>query len=99
MRLYNCKRNAQARSIEFNLSKGDIEWVLVCPLLDIILEYDQRFCTKDNSPSVDRIDSTKGYTKDNVWVISSKANRMKNDASNQELLTFSKNILRRFNES
>jgi len=30
-----------------------------------------------NSPSVDRLDASKGYTKDNVWFISHKANRDK----------------------
>jgi hypothetical protein len=30
-----------------------------------------------NSPSVDRLDSAKGYTQDKVWWISHKANRDK----------------------
>ncbi len=37
------------------------------------------------SPSLDRIDSTKGYTKGNIWVISNRANTLKNDATLSEL--------------
>ena len=47
---------------------------------------------KDNSPSLDRIDSSKGYTPDNVWVISRRANIIKHDATLEELLLISKNL-------
>jgi len=40
---------------------------------------------KDNSPSLDRLDNTKGYIKGNIVVISNKANRLKGDATLQEL--------------
>jgi hypothetical protein len=36
---------------------------------------------KDNSASVDRFDTAKGYIKGNVWIISYKANRMKSNAT------------------
>lgn len=48
----------------------------------------------DNLMSVDRINSKLGYIKGNVQVISNKANRMKNDASIEELLIFSKNAIK-----
>ena len=38
-----------------------------------------------NSPSVDRIDPKKGYTPDNIRVISWRANSLKSDASLKEL--------------
>ena len=42
----------------------------------------------DNSFSFDRIDSSKGYTLDNLEVISVKANRAKNNLTEEELKKF-----------
>ena len=36
-------------------------------------------------PTLDRIDSNKGYIKENIQVISFKANRLKNNATIDEL--------------
>ena len=41
--------------------------------------------------SLDRIDSSKGYVKDNIWVISHKANSIKNNATLTELKLIIKN--------
>lgn len=46
-----------------------------------------------SSPSLDRIDNRMGYVPGNVWVISWKANRMKSDASMEELRVFCTNML------
>ena len=60
-----------------------------CPMLGIKLNYDgvesQGWSRTDSSPSVDRIDSNKGYTLDNIHVISWRANRIKNDSTPEEL--------------
>jgi hypothetical protein len=40
---------------------------------------------KDSSPSLDRIDSKQGYTYENCQIISNRANRIKSDASVDEL--------------
>ena len=37
------------------------------------------------SPSLDRIDPNRGYTKDNIIVMSYRANRIKNDATKEEI--------------
>lgn len=58
-----------------------------CPILKIKLNYDGMDCYRtrgDDSPSIDRIDPTKGYTKDNIHIISWRANRIKNDGTPEE---------------
>jgi hypothetical protein len=54
---------------------------------DYELDWYSKFIV-DRSPSLDRVDNSKGYTKDNVWVISQLANKMKNNASLDQLRCF-----------
>ena len=44
------------------------------------------------------IDSTKGYIKGNVWVISKRANALKNNATIEELELLVKNLRKRLTE-
>lgn len=39
---------------------------------------------RENAPSLDRIDSDKGYTRDNTRVISNRANTLKNNMTLEE---------------
>ena len=87
------KNRAKRRKLEFNIEESDIVIPNVCPLLEIPIKYGDR-TNYENSPSLDRIDNSKGYIKGNIWVISQKANAMKNSATLEELRTFSTNILR-----
>ena len=79
------KQRAKKRGIEFSIKESDIHIPDFCPILGIPLIRKVGKCT-DNSPSVDRIDSTHGYIKNNVQVISTKANKLKNSASLEELI-------------
>ena len=84
------KSNARIKNLEFSLESQDlIPLPAVCPVLKIPLQYyvlvDEEF-NVDQKPSLDRIDNSKGYTKDNVQVISWRANRLKNDATLNELM-------------
>ena len=82
--LNNSKQRAKKANIEHTLTLEDINIPEVCPVLGIKLETGTRR-NHDNAPSIDRIDNTKGYTKDNIMIISCRANMIKKDASLQEL--------------
>ena len=71
---------------------NDIDLPDHCPALGIEINYSGVEGSKpgwsgrtDNSPSIDRIDSSKGYEPDNIQVISWRANRIKNDSTPEEL--------------
>lgn len=74
---------------EFDITPEDIVIPDVCPILGIALNMNSgRSGAYDNSPSLDRIDNSRGYTKDNIQVISQRANAMKSSASAEELIKF-----------
>lgn len=87
------KTRAIKHNLEFNIEESDIIIPEVCPLLNIPIILGEKD-NYENTPSLDRIDNSKGYIKGNVWVISKKANSMKNSASFSELNNFCKNIKR-----
>lgn len=86
---HSCKTRAEQKGLEFNITKDDIIIPEFCPILlkPIICGDKENY---QFSPSVDRIDNTKGYIKGNIQVISMKANKIKNDATIEELILFSK---------
>lgn len=64
-----------------------------CALTGIDMTY-KFYCGRVNSNlSVDRIDSSKGYTKDNVQLVCMAANQMKNDLSQEEFEFMCKRVL------
>jgi hypothetical protein len=82
--LNNSKSRAKRSNMEFDIDVNDINIPNVCPVLGIPLYR----CKKENwnnSPSIDRIDNTKGYIKGNVIVVSRRANVLKKDATIDEL--------------
>lgn len=87
--LSSVKTRAKKKGLEFDLSENDLVIPDVCPILGIplIKEVGER---TDAYPSVDRIDSSKGYTKDNVLVMSWRANCLKRDATLEELILLGK---------
>lgn len=86
------KKRAKDKGLEFTLELSDIIIPEVCPIMGIKLEYIPEGYY-DYSPSIDRVDSSKGYTRDNIQIISSIANRMKWNATKEQLLTFCKGVL------
>ncbi len=91
--LSNAKRRAEQNGWNFNLELKDIVIPDKCPILEVPFIMG----TKGDymyTPSIDRIDNSKGYIKGNIQIISMKANSMKNAATPEELEKFCKNILR-----
>ncbi len=87
------RSRAKKKGLEFNIEVSDIVIPEICPILEVPFVYG----TKGNysyTPSLDRIDNSKGYVKGNIMVISQKANSMKNNASWDEIHKFVKNIIR-----
>lgn len=93
---YRAQGNAKERGFEFNLTPEDIFIPEYCPFLGVKIETDYNKNNNDNYYSIDRIDSSMGYIKGNVQIISRLANAMKNSATKDQLITFSKNVLKRY---
>lgn len=84
--LHRAKSRAKAKGLKFDISIEDIVIPEFCPVFGTPLERAKgKDSNKDNSPSLDRIRSEKGYVKGNVWVISNKANTIKSSATVEEL--------------
>ena len=66
-----------------------VEYPKVCPILGLELDWGMNG-RQLNSPSLDRIDSTKGYIRGNVMMISDLANKMKQNATPEQLRKFSR---------
>lgn len=87
--LQNSKYRARNAGIEHTLTLEDIEIPDYCPVLGIKLSTQSRD-KKYSAPSIDRIDNSKGYTKDNIIITSVRANLLKKDATILELQLIAK---------
>lgn len=78
--------------VEFTIGENDIHIPEFCPVLGIKLTFGlgkgegQSVEARDSRASLDRIDNSKGYTPDNIVIVSYRANRLKSDAALDELL-------------
>ena len=89
--LKRLQQSAKSRNIEFTLTCSDLNnlsFPITCPILGIPLKWHQGKPEED-SYSFDRIDSSKGYIPGNIQIMSFKANRAKNNLTEQELKKFS----------
>jgi len=91
-RIYHMtKSRAIKNGIPFDITLEDIVIPEYCPILNIKLAHGiDTLC--DTSPSIDKVDPSKGYVKGNVRIISLLANKMKNSATTEQLLLFCKNL-------
>lgn len=79
---YDARKRAQRLNLPFDLDPEKIVIPELCPVLGIRLTYDG---PRDTRPSLDKVDPSKGYTAANTNVISFRANRIKSDATAEEL--------------
>lgn len=87
------KKEAEKNGFDFNLELSDIVLPTTCAYLSTNLIFDQNRSDDLNFYILDRIDTNKGYIKDNIHFISKMASIMKNDATPEILVNFAKNIL------
>lgn len=83
--LHSAKERAKEKGLPFDLVIEDIVVPEVCPLLGVTLVRSKVKGPRAESPSLDRIEPSKGYVKGNVWVVSYRANAIKQDATPEEL--------------
>jgi hypothetical protein len=69
------RQRARCSGREFTLSLKDIVIPPICPVLGIPML----------RPSIDRVDSTRGYTPDNIEIISWEANKFKNNMTPEQM--------------
>jgi hypothetical protein len=80
---------AKRKGLKHTITAEDIMAVdnEMCPYLHIPISWGQgRGARQDDSKSLDRIDSSKGYTPDNIIICSWRANRLLSDFTAEELL-------------
>lgn len=88
---HNAKSRAKKKGLPFTITINDIVIPEVCPLLNIPLVSSSNPSDPAN-PSLDQIVPGKGYTPDNIQVISYRANALKWNASVEELETLVENL-------
>ena len=95
----NARSRAQKAGLDFSIS---LEWLDQqnlehCPISKQPFRWRADYAASHEgpdplAPSIDRIDSSKGYTPDNSWVISHRMNAMKNDSTYRELFVLANAI-------
>lgn len=79
------EQRAKKNGLVFDLTVDDIVIPEFCPILGVPLEIGEGKGPKPFSPSLDKIDPSKGYVKDNIIIISMRANQIKSNASLLEI--------------
>jgi hypothetical protein len=90
----NIVHRAREKNLPCELTQEDVRILLLtewCPVLGIPL-FTSKGSPSDNSPSLDRIDSKKGYTKSNTRCISWRANSLKKDGTAEELIAVAMDV-------
>lgn len=85
---YNAKRRASALGLPFDLKLADIVIPDICPVLGIPIVKEnaaRKGFSEPGLPSIDRLIPPKGYVRNNIRIISMRANIIKGNATLEEL--------------
>lgn len=89
------RQSAKVRNLSLDVTKEDA-WDLflkqkgICALSGVTIEIKR---CNDNTASLDRIDSSKGYTLDNIQWVHKRINWMKGDTTEKEFIEWCKTIV------
>lgn len=86
----NARNRAKKYNLPFDITHEDVVIPEFCPYLGIKLVPFSEW----SSPSLDKIIPELGYVKGNIQVISTKANTMKNNATQDELVRFAEAVMK-----
>jgi len=105
-KIFNCcKQNANKRNIQFLIEKSDIDELYKkqngkCAITGVKMTHDytkkrenddEHILNKENM-SIDRINNSKGYTKNNIQLVCAIVNRIKHDMNSFELMFFALSV-------
>lgn len=95
-KLTNAKFNAKQRDLEFDLEKEDLIEIYKnqrgkCIFTKTRLTFDKK-SKKNSDLSIDRIDSSKGYTRTNIQLVENRVNVSKSDISNDDYTEYCKSV-------
>lgn len=81
--LRSARVRAELVGVPFDLTLKDLTIPDMCPVFNTAMSWSNKIT--NDTPSLDRLIPEKGYVKDNVAFISMRANRLKSDASLEDL--------------
>lgn len=95
------QKRARKKNIPFNIDKGWIDSKLkkgYCEATGIKFNYSKTPFVNPFYPSIDRVDSSKGYTKDNCKMVCHMYNSAKCEFSEEVFITWAKAYVERYEE-
>lgn len=95
------KRRAKEHNFELDFGVEHLKelWIIQdgkCAISDIKMTYEQYVGRVSTNVSVDRINSLDGYKNGNVQLVCMAVNQMKNDLTQNELINFCKEIVKKW---
>ncbi len=83
------RSRAKRDGLPCNITLENMDWPTHCPIFGVELDYNRTTAgdrkIRTNSPTIDRRTNNLGYVIGNAFVISHRANRIKSDATVEEL--------------